>query len=105
VWQVHSAKKDVAASGDSPFFALGSELCHSPQEATNGTRGWEVALTIAASRRAIIEESAIQNFFSSNSRTVLTIELMLASTCNAASQIRKNLSVFTQSGHEELFPC
>jgi hypothetical protein len=93
-WQVHSSKKDVAASRDSPFFAIGSKFCHSPQEATNRTKGWEVALAFAASRRAIIEKSAIQNFFSSNSRTVLTIEMMLASSmCNAASvEMRDQIS-------------
>jgi hypothetical protein len=50
------------------------------------TEGWEVALAFAASRQAIIEKSTIQNFFSSNSSTVLTIEMMLASSMrNAAS--------------------
>jgi len=31
-----------------------------PQEATNGAKGWEVGLAFAASRRAIIEKSAIK---------------------------------------------
>jgi hypothetical protein len=43
-------------------------------------------LAFAASRFAIIEKSAIQKFFSSNSSTVLTVEMMLAlSMRNAAS--------------------
>jgi hypothetical protein len=49
-------------------------------------KGWSIAFAFAASRFAIIEKSAIQNFFSSNSSTVLTIEMMLASSmCNAVS--------------------
>jgi hypothetical protein len=35
-----------------------------------------IAFAFAASRRVIIEKIAIQNFFSSNSSTVLTIERM-----------------------------
>jgi hypothetical protein len=86
-------------------------LYHSAQEATNGTKGWEVALVFAASRRAIIENSGIQNFFSSNSSAVLTIEMMLAfSMCNAASlemrghNFEKTFQYLTQSEHEDLFP-
>jgi hypothetical protein len=63
-----------------------SELCHTPQQATIGAKGLSIAFAFAASRSAIIEKSAIQNFFSSNSNTVLTVEMMLASSmCNAAS--------------------
>jgi hypothetical protein len=63
-----------------------SELCHTPQQATIGAKGRSIAFAFAASRSAIIEKSAIQNFFSSNSNTVLTVEMMLASSmCNAAS--------------------
>jgi hypothetical protein len=71
-----------------------------------------IAFAFAASRRVIIEKIAIQNFFSSNSSTVLTIEMMLASSmCNAASvemrghNFEKTFGYLTQTEHEELFPC
>jgi hypothetical protein len=51
------------------------------------TEGWEVALAFAASRQAIIEKSTIQNFLSSDSSTVLTIEMMLASSMHNAASV------------------
>jgi hypothetical protein len=85
-WQVHSSKKDVAAFVGFVLFNIRLELFLCTQAGTNGTKGWSIAFFFAASRFAIIEKNAIQNFFSSNSSTVITVELMLASsTCNAAS--------------------
>jgi hypothetical protein len=56
---------------------------------------WRFAFPIL--HRAIIEKAAIQSFFSSNSNTVLTIKMVLASSmCNAAlvefvSEFRRKL--------------
>jgi hypothetical protein len=78
----------VFAQMDRRFFRadIRLKLCRLPQEGTNGTKGWSIAFAFAASRFAVIEKSAIQNFFSSNSSTVPTVEMMLTSSmCNTPS--------------------
>jgi hypothetical protein len=55
------------------LFDIRLKLYRSPREETNGTKDSVIALAVAVSRCAIIEKSAIQNFFSSNSSGVLIV--------------------------------